>query len=105
MLYRKSRVAPSLDALQQSYDEMEECKQAGNSLQALPIPKTETPAPELLVEADTSCLNPRKSGRKNQRKGLEILFKEYPDIQMAYGLLHSLRMIFAKNTIKDRCIG
>ncbi|EIY46048.1 hypothetical protein HMPREF1067_02960, partial [Bacteroides fragilis CL03T12C07] len=27
--------------------------------------------------------------------------EEYPDIKTAYGLCHSLRMIFAKNTIKD----
>ena len=30
-----------------------------------------------------------------------ILFEEYPDIKTAYGLCHSLRMIFAKNTVKD----
>ena len=30
-----------------------------------------------------------------------ILFEEYPDIKTAYGLCHSLRMIFSKNTIKD----
>ena len=30
-----------------------------------------------------------------------ILFEQYPDIQTAYGLCHSLRMIFAKNTVKD----
>ena len=33
--------------------------------------------------------------------GPEILFEEYPDMQKAYGLCHSLRMIFSKNTIKD----
>ena len=30
-----------------------------------------------------------------------ILFEQYPDIKTAYGLCHSLRMIFAKNTVKD----
>ena len=30
------------------------------------------------------------------------MFKEYhPDIKKAYGLCHSLRMIFSKNSIKD----
>ena len=29
------------------------------------------------------------------------MFKEYPDIKKAYGLCHSLRMIFSKNTIKN----
>lgn len=28
-----------------------------------------------------------------------ILFREYPDIKTSYGLYHSLRMIFSKNTI------
>jgi transposase len=45
-----------------------------------------------------------KSGEKwtpSQRIRAEILFKEYPDLEKAYGLSHSLRMIFAKNTIKD----
>ena len=30
-----------------------------------------------------------------------ILFREFPDMKKAYGLCHSLRMIFSKNTIKD----
>ena len=29
------------------------------------------------------------------------MFEEYPDIKTAYGLCHSLQMIFAKNTVKD----
>lgn len=29
------------------------------------------------------------------------MFDEYPDIKIAYGLSHSLRMRFAQNTIKD----
>lgn len=36
-----------------------------------------------------------------QKQRAEILFREYLDIQKAYGLSHSLRMIFAKNTIED----
>ena len=36
-----------------------------------------------------------------QKLRAKILFREYPDIKKAYGLSHSLRMIFAKNTIKD----
>ena len=38
---------------------------------------------------------------KRQREMAKTLFEEYPDIRVAYGLSHSLRMIFAKNTIKD----
>ena len=38
---------------------------------------------------------------KRQKIRASILFEEYPDIKEAYGLCHSLRMIFSKNTIKD----
>ncbi|MDP8217574.1 MAG: transposase [Candidatus Theseobacter exili] len=44
-----------------------------------------------------------KSGDKwtaKQKKRAGILFKLYPDIQQAYSLTHSLRMIFSKNTDK-----
>ena len=30
-----------------------------------------------------------------------LIFDEYTDIKIAYGLSHSLRMIFSKNTVKD----
>ena len=39
------------------------------------------------------------TGRQMHRA--KILFEEYPDIKTAYVLCHSLRTIFAKNTIKD----
>jgi len=38
---------------------------------------------------------------ESQKERAEILFSEYPDLRKAYGLSHSLRMIFARNTIKD----
>ena len=45
-----------------------------------------------------------KSGEKwttSQRKRAEILFREYPSLETAYGFSHSLRMIFSKHTVKD----
>jgi transposase len=45
-----------------------------------------------------------KSGEKwtnSQRKRAKILFEQYPDIEKAYSLSHSLRMIFNKRSIKD----
>ena len=38
---------------------------------------------------------------ESQKLRAEILFEQYPDLQQAYSLTHSLRMIYAKNTIKD----
>jgi transposase len=36
-----------------------------------------------------------------QKHRAKILFELYPDIQKAYSLTHSLRMIFSKNIVKD----
>ncbi len=38
---------------------------------------------------------------ESQKLRAEILFENYPDLQKAHSLTHSLRMIYAKNTIKD----
>ena len=38
---------------------------------------------------------------ESQKLRAEVLFEQYPDIQKAHSLTHSLRMIYAKNTIKD----
>ena len=38
---------------------------------------------------------------QRQKQRAAILFEQYPDIRTAYGLCHSLRMIFSKNTVKD----
>ena len=37
----------------------------------------------------------------NQRESAEILFELYPDIEMAYSLTHSLRMIVAQKCDKE----
>ena len=36
-----------------------------------------------------------------QKQRAKLLFELYPDVEKAYSLTHSLRMIFSKNTIKD----
>ena len=94
------RVAHRWDALQQSNGEMEECKLSGKTYMPFVSP-TETHAPNCLLEVVTCCLNQQINGRKDKKERARILFDEYPDIKVAYGLSHSLRMIFSKNTIKD----
>jgi hypothetical protein len=45
-----------------------------------------------------------KSGEKrtnSQRTGTKILFEQYPGMEKAYSLSHSLRMIFNKRSVKD----
>ena len=66
-----------------------------------------TPVRNCLYARVTSCSSPQTNGPTGRSRGPRyclrnaILFEEYPDIKTAYGLCHSLRMIFAKNTVKD----
>lgn len=56
---------------------------------------------ELLIRSRYLLFKSANNWTKRQKERVAILFEEYPDIKDAYGLSHSLRMIFSKNTIKD----
>lgn len=56
---------------------------------------------ELLARSSYLLFKDGGKWSESQKKRAEILFLEYPNLKKAYGLSHSLRMIFAKNTIKD----
>ncbi|MDD3161788.1 MAG: transposase [Bacteroidales bacterium] len=94
------RVAHRWDALQQSNEEMEECKQAGKTYTPYRFPNGDT-RPELLIRSRYLLFKSANKWTEIQKERANILFDEYPDIQIAYGLSHSLRMIFSKNTMKD----
>ena len=94
------RVAHRWDALQQSNEEMEEGKHSGKPYEPFHFPNGDT-RPELLIRSRYLLFKSADKWTEKQKKRAEILFDEYPDIQMAYGLSHSLRMIFSKNTLKD----
>lgn len=94
------RVAHRWDALQQSNEEMEECKQTGKAYMPYRFPNGDT-RPELLIRSRYLLFKSADKWTERQKERAKILFEQYPDIQIAYGLSHSLRMIFSKNTIKD----
>lgn len=94
------RVAHRWDALQQANDEMEECRLAGKPYRPFRFPNGDT-RPELLIRSRYLLFKSADKWTERQKERAEILFEEYPDIKLAYGLSHSLRMIFSKNTIKD----
>ncbi|MDD2962254.1 MAG: transposase [Muribaculaceae bacterium] len=56
---------------------------------------------ELLIRSRYLLFKSADKWTESQKERASILFTEYPDMQKAYGLSHSLRMIFTKNTIKD----
>ena len=93
------RVAHRWDALQQANDEMEECRLSGKPYHPFRFPNGDT-RPELLIRSRYLLFKSADKWTEKQKGRAKILFAEYPDIQLAYGLSHSLRMIFSKNTIK-----
>lgn len=93
------RVAHRWDALQQANDEMEECRLSGKPYHPFRFPNGDT-RPELLIRSRYLLFKSADKWTEKQKERAKILFAEYPDIQLAYGLSHSLRMIFSKNTIK-----
>lgn len=94
------RVAHRWDALQQSNEEMEECKQAEKIYKPYRFPNGDT-RPELLIRSRYLLFKSADKWTERQKERAKILFDEYPDIQIAYSLSHSLRMTFSKNTIKN----
>ena len=51
---------------------------------------------ELLMRSKYLLMVSPEKWTPSQRERAEILFELYPDIEMAYSLTHSLRMIFAQ---------
>ena len=87
-------------ALQQANDEKENAKLEKIAYQPLTFENGDTRS-ELLVRSRYLLFKSSEKWTDEQKLRAKILFREYPDIKKAYGLSHSLRMIFAKNTIKD----
>lgn len=94
------RIKHRWDAILQANDEREEAKQNGEDYVPYRYPNGDT-RKELLIRSRYLLFKSANKWTDRQRQRAAILFKEYPDIKTAYGLCHSLRMIFAKNTIKD----
>lgn len=94
------RVAHRWDALQAANDEMEECRLTGTPYRPFRFSNGDT-RPELLIRSRYLLFKSADKWTERQKERARILFREYPDIRTAYGLSHSLRMIFSKNTVKD----
>ena len=94
------RIQHRWDAIQQANDEMEEAKLIGNDYVPFRYPNGDT-RKELLIRSRYLLFKSADKWTERQKQRAAILFSEYPDIQKAYRLCHSLRMIFSKNTFKD----
>lgn len=94
------RIKHRWDAMQQANDEMEEAKSKGEDYVPFRYPNGDT-GKELLIRSHYLLFKSADNWTERQKQRAAILFEKYPDIKKAYGLCHSLRMIFPKNTIKD----
>lgn len=94
------RIKHRWDVIQQANDEMEEAKLNGENYVPYRYSNGDT-RKELLIRSRYLLFKSANNWTERQKQRAGILFEEYPDIKMAYGLSHSLRMIFTKNTIKD----
>lgn len=94
------RIKYRWDAIQQATDEMEDAKLNGVDYVPFRYPNGDT-RKELLIRSRYLLFKSADKWTDRQKQRAEILFSEYPDLKKAYGLCHSLRMIFSRNTIKD----
>ena len=97
---QEMRIKHRWDAIQEDNEMRQEAKSRGQKYKPHRYDNGDTRR-ELLVRSRYLLFKSSEKWTLSQKKRAEILFKEYPDLQKAYGLSHSLRLIFAKNTIKD----
>lgn len=94
------RIRYRWDAIDQGNQEREDAKQRGKEYIPFRYPNGDTRR-ELLIRSRYLLFKSADKWSKTQKQRAAILFEEYPDIKTAYGLCHSLRMIFSKNSQKD----
>lgn len=94
------RIRHRWDAIDQGNQEREDAKQRGKEYTPFRYSNGDTRR-ELLIRSRYLLFKSAEKWSKTQKQRAAILFEEYPDIKTAYGLCHSLRMIFSKNSQKD----
>ena len=97
---QEMRIRHRWDAIQEANDDMENAKLEGREYVPFRYGNGDTKK-ELLARSRYLLFKSAEKWTKKQAARAKILFEEFPDLQKAYSLSHSLRMTFAKNTIKD----
>ena len=97
---QEMRIKHRWDAIQEANDDMENAKLEECEYVPFRYENGDTKK-ELLARSRYLLFKSADKWTDRQQKRARILFEIYPDLQKAYSLCHSLRMIFAKNTVKD----
>jgi len=97
---QEMRIEHRWDAINEETDAKEEAKLSQTNYQPIVFKNGDT-SKQLLARSRYLLFKSPEKWTESQKLRAEILFEQYPDIQKAYALTHSLRMIYAKNTVKD----
>ena len=97
---QEMRIAHRWDAIQDDTDAREEARLSGERYDPARLSNGDTPK-QLLARSRYLLFKSPEKWTPSQKERARILFERYPDLEQAYSLTHSLRMIFSKNTIKD----
>ena len=97
---QEMRIKLRWDAIQEANDEMENAKLMGEPYVPVRYENGDTKK-ELLARSRYLLCKSAEKWTESQKARAKVLFREFPELGEAYSLSHSLRMIFAKNTIKD----
>lgn len=97
---KEMRIAHRWDAIQDDTEAKEEAKAKGSEYKPKTFDNGDTNK-QLLVRSRYLLFKSADKWTESQQKRAKILFNEYPDIEQAYSLTHSLRMMFNRNTAKD----
>jgi transposase len=97
---QEMRIAHRWDAINEETNAKEEAKLSQTKYQPVLFRNGDT-AKQLLARSRYLLFKSPEKWTESQKIRSEILFEQYPDLQLGYSLTHSLRMIYAKNTIKD----
>ena len=97
---QQMRIEHRWDAINEETNQMEEAKLTETKYIPLVYENGDT-RKQLLARSRYLLFKSPDKWTEKQKQRAKILFAEYPDINQAYSLTHSLRMIFNKNTEKD----
>lgn len=97
---QEMRIAHRWDAINKETDEKENAKLLGMKYKPEVLSNGDT-LKQLLARSRYLLFKSPEKWSPSQKERAKLLFDKYPDLEEAYSLTHSLRMIYNKNTIKD----
>ena len=97
---QEMRIAHRWDAINEETNAKENAKLSETKYHPILFKNGDT-AKQLLARSRYLLFKSPEKWTESQKFRAEILFEQYQDLQQAHSLTHSLRMIYAKNTIKD----